>query len=317
MTWAVPSWRIALASWLGQPLFREQFLVASLTSALLYLFFSSITGNYRRWRGSTYMREIACAWCTWWATLIGTICLGALFQYGSGLTRFSFGVWALATCVLLATSRGILRGTTSWLYARGFNAKGFAIVGINDLGIQLARNIEETPQLGLNLVGFYDDRPEERTPELPTEFGDRLGDLDQLVEQTKQGAIHTIFITFPMRAEDRIRRLLDSLADTTASVYVVPDFFVFELLHSRWSNIQGLPVVSIFEHPFYGVDGMLKRTVDVVLGAAMLLIAALPMAVIALAGQMHVARSHPLPPETVRTGRTRDPRLEVSFDARV
>ncbi len=274
---------LAFASWLGQPLFREQFLVASLASALLYLFFSNITGNYRRWRGSTYIREIACAWGTWWATLIGAICLGALFQYGSGLTRFSFGVWGLATCALLAGSRGLLRGATSWLYARGFNAKGFAIVGINDLGIQLARNIEETPQLGLNLVGFYDDRPRNRTPELPDEFGGRLGDMDELVEQTKQGAIHTIFITFPMRAEDRIRRLLDLLADTTASVYVVPDFFVFELLHSRWSNIQGLPVVSIFEHPFYGVDGMLKRTVDVVIGTAMLLLVALPMGIIALA----------------------------------
>ena len=35
-----------------------------------------------------------------------------------------------------------------------------------------------------------------------------------------------------MRAEDRIRGVLDKLGDTTASVYVVPDFFVFQLLHS-------------------------------------------------------------------------------------
>ena len=64
-----------------------------------------------------------------------------------------------------------------------------------------------------------------------------------------------------------VDRVLARLADTTASVYVVPDFFVFELLHSRWSNIGGLPVVSVFENPFYGVDGMMKRVADLCLAS--------------------------------------------------
>jgi putative colanic acid biosynthesis UDP-glucose lipid carrier transferase len=84
-----------------------------------------------------------------------------------------------------------------------------------------------------------------------------------------------------MRAEKRIRHLLQQLADTTASVYLVPDFFVFELLHARWTDINGLPVVSVFENPFYGVDGMLKRGCDVALASVCLAIAALPMLVIA------------------------------------
>ena len=40
--------------------------------------------------------------------------------------------------------------------------------------------------------------------------------------------------------------LLVRLADTTASVSIVPDFFVFELIHARWSNITGLPVFGEF-----------------------------------------------------------------------
>ena len=65
-----------------------------------------------------------------------------------------------------------------------------------------------------------------------------------------------------MRAEDRIRGVLDQLGDTAASVYIVPDFFVFQLLHSRWTDILGLPVVSVFENPFYGIDGLAKRLCD-------------------------------------------------------
>src|SRR5690606_28200611 len=90
-------------------------------------------------------------------------------------------------------------------------------------------------------------------------------------------------ITFPMRAEERIRKVLDQLSDTTASVYIVPDFFVFELLHSRWTSIGGLPVVSVFENPFYGVDGVLKRAFDLTAGLALLTLLAIPMSIITLA----------------------------------
>ena len=91
-----------------------------------------------------------------------------------------------------------------------------------------------------------------------------------------------ILVTLPMRAEARIKLLLDELSDTTASVYLVPDFFVFELLHSKWGNVGGLPAVSLFETPFYGVDGTVKRALDLIIATAALFVAAVPMAIIAL-----------------------------------
>ena len=164
----------------------------------------------------------------------------------------------------------------------GYNARQFAIVGVNELGFQLARNIEASPEMGLCLVGFFDDRPEERNPDIPAEIGHRVGTLQDLVDRARSGNIDRIYITFPMRAEDRIRDVLERLGDTTASVYVVPDFFVFQLLHSRWTDILGLPVVSVFENPFYGIDGLAKRLSDLILGGLALLLAAVPMVVIAL-----------------------------------
>ena len=131
------------------------------------------------------------------------------------------------------------------------------------------------------------------------------------MDQARAGAIDRIYITFPMRAEDRIRGVLDKLGDTTASVYVVPDFFVFQLLHSRWTDILGLPVVSVFENPFYGIDGLAKRLSDLVLGGLALLLAAAPMARDCRAGQAHLARPGLLSPAAVRPGRAGDPRVEV------
>ena len=136
--------------------------------------------------------------------------------------------------------------------------------------------------MGLSLAGFFDDRPERRNPAIPDDLGRRIGSIQDLVDQARTGVIERIYIAFPMRAEERIRRVLDQLSDTTVSVYLVPDFFVFQLLSSRWTDILGLPVVSVFESPLYGIDGLVKRVFDVVLGSLILLLAAVPMAAIAI-----------------------------------
>jgi putative colanic acid biosynthesis UDP-glucose lipid carrier transferase len=163
----------------------------------------------------------------------------------------------------------------------GYHTRKFAIVGVNELGFRLARNIQESPEMGLSLAGFFDDRPEPRNPNIPADFGHRMGSIADLIEEAKAGNIERIYITFPMRAEDRIRGVLERLGDTTASVYLVPDFFVFQMLYARWTDILGLPVVSVFENPLYGIDGLVKRLCDVFFGGAFLLLAAVPMAVIA------------------------------------
>ena len=46
-------------------------------------------------------------------------------------------------------------------------------------------------------------------------------------------------------------------------------------------NIGGLPAVSVFENPFYGVDGMLKRICDVCLASVALTLGFVPMVLIA------------------------------------
>src|SRR5205823_10224604 len=123
----------------------------------------------------------------------------------------------------------------------------------------------------------------ERSPELPPGLKQRIGNIDDLVADARAGFIDGIYITFPMRAEGRIRGVLSKLADTTASVYIVPDFFVFQMLHSRWTDIGGLPAVSVFENPLYGVDGLAKRVFDLIIAGLLFVMLAIPMSLVAVA----------------------------------
>ncbi|PHS10632.1 MAG: undecaprenyl-phosphate glucose phosphotransferase [Blastopirellula sp.] len=270
------------AVWANLSLGQPQFLAAISTLSLFYVT-SQVTGMYRKWNGVSTERELFCTALTWSTSVLGVSSILLILGLDLFGDRTFFLYWMFVTPVVLITTRILARGVQRILRVYGFNNHGFAIIGINELGIQLADNIKQRPDLGLNFIGYFDDRPDDRLPELNELEGKHEGDLSDLLTRAKSGEIKRIYITFPMRAEDRIRSVLDRLGDTTASVYIVPDFFVFELLHARWTDISGLPVVSVFESPLYGVDGMLKRSSDLVLGTLALMLFSVPMFLVALA----------------------------------
>jgi putative colanic acid biosynthesis UDP-glucose lipid carrier transferase len=75
-----------------------------------------------------------------------------------------------------------------------------------------------------------------------------------------------------MASQPRIIKLLEELRDTTASIYFVPDIFLFDLIQARVDSIGDLPVVAVCETPFYGFNGMVKRASDLVLATGILLL---------------------------------------------
>ncbi|MCR9116076.1 MAG: undecaprenyl-phosphate glucose phosphotransferase [bacterium] len=259
----------------------EWMIVAGAVTILVFFLVSGFTDLYKSWRGVTAEREFLCVFITWVVSVFILLGIGYATHYTIETSRGFLLFWIVSAPLCVAASRVAIRAVLHTLRARGMNTRKFAIVGVNQLGMQLAKNIETSPELGLKLAGFFDDRPDDRNPELPESIGARSGDISDLIVAAKDGSIDRIYIAFPMRAEERIRTVLSQLSDTTASVYIVPDFFVFELLHSRWTNINGLPAVSVFENPFYGVDGAIKRLMDTALAITALAILAVPMLIVA------------------------------------
>lgn len=273
----VAGWLLACSKLVAYPDQRHALLMT--TTILLFHFVGEITGMYRNWRGARIDREVMCGILTWLVTVPILVC--GIFIAGTSVDGQFLVGWLLISLSCMVMARIGLRSFQAMLAMRGLNTRRFAIVGVNELAFRVAQNIEDMPEMGLTLAGFYDDRSDDRTPKVHPKVGKKIGQIDQLVENAKKGEVDLIYITFPMRAEDRIRNVLDRLSDSAVSVYIVPDFFVFELLHSRWTDIGGIPAVSVFENPFYGVDGLVKRCIDFVLASILLAFLAIPMAVIA------------------------------------
>jgi putative colanic acid biosynthesis UDP-glucose lipid carrier transferase len=262
---------------------QADYLLPGAVAIIVHYLVAELGGMYRSWRGVSSNREAVAILTTWLLAFSVLVGVGFATDRLVHLPRVILGTWFLATALSLVLSHGLLRGGQKRMWLRGLNTNGCAIVGVTELGIQLADNLTNMPELGLRLAGYYDDRPPERSPQLPPGVKQRIGDIDDLIADARAGFIERIYITFPMRAEERIRGVLAKLADTTASVYIVPDFFVFQMLHSRWTDIGGLPAVSVFENPLYGVDGLAKRVFDLVVAGLLVLILAIPMLIVAIA----------------------------------
>jgi putative colanic acid biosynthesis UDP-glucose lipid carrier transferase len=272
---------LAFAAWCTHAAYAE-YLLPGAGAIIAHYLVAEFSGMYRSWRGVSASREAFAVLFTWAAALTLVIGLGYASNHLAAFPRIFLGTWLLTTALCLVVSHGLLRSAQQSLWLRGVNTRGCAIVGVTELGIQLADNVMNMPELGLRVAGYYDDRPPERSPRLPPGAKQRIGNIDDLVADARAGFIDRIYITFPMRAEERIRGVLSKLADTTASVYIVPDFFVFQMLHSRWTDIGGLPAVSVFENPLYGVDGVVKRLFDVVVSLILLAILAIPLLAVAI-----------------------------------
>jgi putative colanic acid biosynthesis UDP-glucose lipid carrier transferase len=128
----------------------------------------------------------------------------------------------------------------------------------------------------VRVAGFFDDRSATRINEKV------IGGLGTLADYVRAHSVDMIYIALPMASQPRILKLLEELRDTTASIYFVPDIFVFDLIQARVDTIAEIPVVAVCETPFYGFNGLVKRIEDLLVASAILLLISPLMLAIAL-----------------------------------
>jgi putative colanic acid biosynthesis UDP-glucose lipid carrier transferase len=219
--------------------------------------------------------------------LILAVLLGIAYVTKSPLQYYPrrvFLTWAVTTPMVLIVATLAMQEFMRRFLMNAFEARAAIIAGYNSSSLELARRLKKNPGMRLEVAGFFDDRSTDR---LGMEADAQLiGTLADLGAYVKEHRTDVIFIALPIRHVKRVMNLLDDLRDTTASIYYVPDIFVFDLIQARSGEIQGIPVVAMCETPFYGYRGVAKRLTDIVLSVLILLLLLPLLAVIAVMVKM-------------------------------
>jgi putative colanic acid biosynthesis UDP-glucose lipid carrier transferase len=201
-----------------------------------------------------------------WATVVGMLFLAGLtFKASDIFSRPSLLTWFVVTPIALSGSH-LLRRRVRWSVEHGAAASRYIIIGVNDVGVELARRL---PAAGF--MGYFDFRSADRVAHI-TDPENLAGHCRDTANFVREHGVKVVYIALPLANVPRMSGLVNALRDTTASVYFVPDAFAFDLIQGRLVAINGMPALSVCETPLHGLEAVLKRVMDLVIASAALLL---------------------------------------------
>lgn len=253
---------VAVCHWFDEPILR-----ASLTLCLLVFVLTFPGRNRFRDHMVAAGIDIASSWLVLLAIL-------ALCGYATRSLQFFnrdvLVAWAIVTpvlqCVAIGVGKMLVRRRAALPEAR----RTAVVIGASPLGVKVARALSTGRDAGIDFVGYFDDRTDERVH--VDGMARRLGGLADVATYVSAHGIREVYITLPLGSQPRIVELLESVQGTTASLYFVPDVFGISIIQGRLEDVNGVPVVGICETPFTGTNELVKRISDIVLSSIILLL---------------------------------------------
>jgi putative colanic acid biosysnthesis UDP-glucose lipid carrier transferase len=270
---------LVLLTWIYHETFTGYYLVLMIITFFISSYIFEQTNLYRKWRNGNLLVYISDTLIGWGIVVAILLLLGYATRLSYQYSNQVILTWFIVTPIALIISHLIVRKIASNMRKDG-EVRSVVIVGANETGLNIAERIIEYPYLLMEVRGFFEDRDESRNP---VSIPSMLGGVSDVAGYVRKHNIQMIFISLPMSAQPRIRSLLDDLHDSTASIYFLPDVYIFDLMQARFDNVGGVPVVAICESPFMGVDSVVKNVSDFVFATLILILLSPIMLGIALA----------------------------------
>ncbi len=189
------------------------------------------------------------------------------------------------TFVTVSTALVAQRVGLQWVISRFLLTSGarmrVLIVGLGPVAMRLAARCRYRPELGYELVGFValeDGRVGARIGGVPI-----LGSKDDLRRLIRDNNVEEVFVTETDIPNDTFFQLFIDSEKETARVQFVPSLVEMMRSSIHYDEVAGVPVYSMQDTPLQGANAFIKRTVDVVLSWAGLVLLSPLLAAIAIA----------------------------------
>jgi exopolysaccharide biosynthesis polyprenyl glycosylphosphotransferase len=188
----------------------------------------------------------------------------------------------VASAVAVTAGRIVGAGVQRTGRARGRALRPVLIVGTGEIGAQLAERLEEQPEYGLRPVGFLDADPYPLA-DAPRGMPPFLGGPTALAGAVEATGARHVMLAFSPLSDGGLIALIRRCQDLGVEVSVVPRFFDTMSERAVVEHVGGLPVVRLRTLPPRSWRFMVKYTLDRIVSAAALIIAAPLFAIVAVA----------------------------------
>jgi exopolysaccharide biosynthesis polyprenyl glycosylphosphotransferase len=209
------------------------------------------------------------------ATLVGVALSSLLFKnstldidYSRGMVLYA---WVFTT-VFVTIGRVVHAQIRAGLRQKGWGRDRVLIVGTSDVGQMIFHKIESNPGMGYEVVGLVEANGQKGAlPGLPT-----LGQAGNLAPLIDEHQVDEVIIALPEATHQEILMLISECERGKVTIKVFPDVFQYMAGQVSIGDLGGLPLLTVRDIALRGWRLVVKRLMDVV-GAACLLVLLSPL----------------------------------------
>ncbi len=205
-----------------------------------------------------------------------------LFDAYSTERRAWLVVWYFLTLVLSAMSRGVFEQLIARWTLQGRLARRAVVVGGGEGTVELLRHLGKISSGSLQILGFFDDRDNGRSPGRIDDHS-KLGRFDDLVDVCRAQRVDLLIVVLPLAAEERLLHLLKKLWVLPLDVRVAALSSQLQLQQRVYSYIGEVPFLPVFDKPMSDWSVAAKNIQDRLIAGALLLLLSPLLALVAVA----------------------------------
>ena len=153
--------------------------------------------------------------------------------------------------VLLATWKLIFLAIRKSDRARLYDSRNVVIIGSGRVGIDLQHYFENNSGLGYNLVGFFDDNPNNITNKQMY-----LGSTKESISYVLNNRVDEIFCALPVSEKSKIEQLMSDADKNLIRFRFVPEYYDYGIKPVLIQSFGNIPVISVRPEP---LENMLNR----------------------------------------------------------
>lgn len=180
-------------------------------------------------------------------------------------SRLVFVAVTISLFINLSLWRIIKRVLIRYRISKGFYNYNVLIIGAGKTGKELIEEVKYNPYLGLKVVGFLDDF---KTGEV--NGYSILGKIDSLEKIIKTKFVDEIYITIPSQ-RSIVSKILSKAKALGKTVRILADNFEIPMYRLKINYIGFFPLVSYYESGLHGTDSFIKRMLDLIIAASVLI----------------------------------------------
>ncbi|NQU06629.1 MAG: undecaprenyl-phosphate glucose phosphotransferase [Calditrichaeota bacterium] len=208
--------------------------------------------------------------------------LAVLFFYrGFTFSRLTMAFLAVSGGGFLGIVRIIGRWLREELYTLGMVVKRAAVVGGGEQADPIVRHLLEHPEFGLRIIGCITSSDKSESSESVGELKE-LGSIQNAGQTVKDYRLDTLIITPTAKDTLIIPQLVRSCYGINVDFLYLPEISTTNGRPKRVIDVGGVPLWTLKENPFEGWMGVVKRTFDIIVSLALLILVAPVMIIIAL-----------------------------------